>query len=215
MTYHITFLHTSPVHIATFDQLLQEMAPDVTAEHIVSEAYLAEARTQGLTTNLRTKVVHTLTDAANSADVVICTCSTVGGYAQDAAQQTARPVLRVDQPMAERAVALGSRIIVAAAVTSTLEPTRKLILTAADAADKAVELSDLFCEGAWEHFEQGNQDAFINAIAHTLRTAATQGDVIVLAQASMAPAAELCHDLPIPVLSSPRLAIEHARQLLA
>ncbi len=36
------------------------------------------------------------------------------------------------------------------------------------------------------------------------------GDVIVLAQASMAPAAQLCSDLSVPVLSSPRLGAEAA-----
>ena len=211
----LTFLHTSPAHTATFDLLLQELAPNVSVEHIISEAYLDEARTHGLTANLRAKVVNTLIYAADRADVVICTCSTIGGYSQAAAQQTDRPVLRVDQPMAARAVALGSRIIVAATLTSTLEPTRELILTTASAADKDVVLIDLFCEGAWELFEQGDQDAFANTIANTLRASATQGDVIVLAQASMAPAAALCQDLPIPVLSSPRLAVEHALQLLA
>jgi predicted Fe-Mo cluster-binding NifX family protein len=35
-------------------------------------------------------------------------------------------------------------------------------------------------------------------------------DVIVLAQASMAPAAALLSDLPIPVLTSPRTAVAQA-----
>jgi Asp/Glu/hydantoin racemase len=51
---------------------------------------------------------------------------------------------------------------------------------------------------------------YAKAIAARAREAATVSDVIVLAQASMAPAADLLADLPIPVLSSPRTAVERA-----
>jgi hypothetical protein len=43
-----------------------------------------------------------------------------------------------------------------------------------------------------------------------LRQVADQGEVIGLAQASMAGAAALCTDLPIPVLSSPSLGVATA-----
>lgn len=215
MTKTLTFLHTSPVHIATFDRLLGEIAPDMPARHIVDESLLSDARAAGtITPELQQRVSTTLEDAFDDgAAVVLCTCSTIGGCAEDVGRQTSVPVLRVDRAMAERAVQLGPRILVAAALASTLEPTRALLLDAAERAGQAVQLQELLCEGAWERFEQGDQAGYLAAIAEHLRRAASDADVIVLAQASMAGAAALCAELPIPILSSPRLGLEAALQV--
>ena len=40
----LTFLHTSPVHIETFDALLKERAPDIPAAHVVGSAFLRRRR---------------------------------------------------------------------------------------------------------------------------------------------------------------------------
>lgn len=83
-------------------------------------------------------------------------------------------------------------------------PTRELVLSASHEARKEIQLIELLCEAAWRHFEAGDQAAYLQEIAKQLGHAATLGDVIVLAQASMARAVELLPALPIPVLSSPR-----------
>ena len=46
-------------------------------------------------------------------------------------------------------------------------------------------------------------------IAHAIRNVEDPGDVVVLAQASMAKAAEMLRDYPVPILSSPRMAEQH------
>jgi hypothetical protein len=211
VTKTLTFLHTSPVHIATFDRLLAEIDPSIPAKHVVDESLLHDARAFGITSDLTQRITQTIVDAiADDAAVVVCTCSTIGGCAEQANHVTDRPVVRVDRAMAERAVATGKRIIVAAALASTLTPTRQLILDVADQAGKAVAIIEVLCEDAWSHFERGDQSGYLGAIAACLHQAAPAGDVIVLAQASMAGAASLCTDLPIPILSSPRLGLEAA-----
>lgn len=206
----LTFLHTSPVHIATFDRLLAELAPTIPARHIVDESLLEQARAAGLTPALEQRVTRVIAEElAGEAAVVVCTCSTIGGCAERAGHAAGGPVVRVDRAMAERAVAMGERIIVAAALASTLAPTCRLIDDVARRAGKSVALSEVVCEGAWVHFERGDHAAYHQSIAASLR-AAPPGDVIVLAQASMAGAAALCADLPIPILSSPRLGLEAA-----
>ena len=212
MTKTLAFLHTSPVHIATFDRLLAEIAPGVAARHLVDESLLAEARGAGaITPALEQRIADALREAsAPDGAVVLCTCSTIGGSAEAAGARGGLAVLRVDRPMAERAVTLGRRILVAAALSSTLAPTRELILEAARAAGKPIELTELLCEPAWALFERGDLAGYAQAIAEALRAAAGHADVIVLAQASMAAAAPLCAELGIPILSSPRLGLEAA-----
>lgn len=146
------------------------------------------------------------------ATVVVCTCSTIGAVVEELNGNTSATMLRIDRPMAREAVARGSRIVVAATLTTTLVPTRELIASAARQAHKQVEIIDLLCEKAWSYFEQGDQQAYLQEIAHQVEDAASLGDVIVLAQASMARASEFYANLPVPVLTSPRSGLLAAIQ---
>jgi hypothetical protein len=212
----LTLLHTSPVHIATFDHLLAELAPNIPATHLVDESLLQEARTAGqITPQLAQRIMTTLQAAFDQEQtVVLCTCSTIGGCAEAVGAQIGRPVLRVDRAMADQAVALGQHIVVIAALASTLTPTRQLLEAAGQQANKPITLVEVLCEGAWARFEQGDQAGYWQMIAAELRRSARLGDVIVLAQASMAGAVPLCHELTIPILSSPRLGLAAALALL-
>lgn len=207
----LTMLHTAPANVTTFGNLLQEMAPDIPAEHILDESVLYDARTAGeVTPAVAARIEAKVLSADPDAALVLCTCSTIGGAAEQITHPNAGPVMRVDRAMAERAVALGDNILVVAALASTLAPTRDLILEAAKAAGKTVQVSELVCEGSWAKFEQGDTEAYWQAIADCLHRHAHKGEVVVLAQASMAGAADLCHDLDAPVLNSPRLGLEAA-----
>src|SRR5690349_9195426 len=129
MTSTLTFFHTSPAHVATFDTLLTEVAPDVVARHLVDEDVLHQARDGGrLTAEMQAQVsrdIHDLVD--DGASVILCTCSTIGGCAESYTGTQGSTILRVDRPMARRAVELGRRIILAATLASTLAPTAELI----------------------------------------------------------------------------------------
>jgi hypothetical protein len=212
MTKSLAFLHTSPVHVATFNRLLSELDPSISARHIVEEDLLNAARAAGeITPALDQRIAAAIHEAgAPDGAVVLCTCSTIGGSAEAAGERAGQAVLRVDRPMAERAVGLGSRILVAAALASTIAPTRALIVDAAGRAGKPIELTELLCTPAWALFERGDQAGYAQAIAEALRVGAGDAEVIVLAQASMAAAAPLCEDLGVPILSSPRLGLEAA-----
>lgn len=114
--------------------------------------------------------------------------------------------------MAERAVALGRRIVVVAALESTIAPTRALLLDAARRRGATATLVEVVCADAWTHFTRRDTSDYLRAIVDCLRAVAARGDVLVLAQASMADAADMCTDLDIPILSSPRLSVEAATQ---
>lgn len=207
----IGFLHTGDVHVSTFGALRAELAPAWQDVHVVDESLLADARRQGITAELAARIdarLHELAD--RGADIVVCTCSSLGGYAEGRTADLGVPVLRADRPMAEAAVAAGRRIAVVATVDSTVGPTRDLLLDAASRAGREVELVEVRCAEAWPHFEKGELDAYAQVVARKAREAAPGVEVIVLAQASAAPAAGLLADLPIPVLTSPRTAVARA-----
>ena len=71
----------------------------------------------------------------------LVTCSSIGLAVELSRSFVQIPVFRVDQPRAERAVQLGSRIGVAATLRTTLEPTAALIAAQAQAVGKPVQIN--------------------------------------------------------------------------
>jgi hypothetical protein len=211
MSKTLAFVHTAPINKATFESLVSEIDPTIPVKHYLDESLLRDARAHGITSELAERIERAMNDAMEEdTAVVVCTCSTIGGAAEQTILANGQPVLRVDRAMAEQAVAMGSDIVVAAALESTLAPTSDLILEVAAAQGREVTIHPLLCVGAWERFEAGDQAGYWAEIAGALHRAEFLGDVIVLAQASMAGAAALCSDLPVPILSSPRLGAEAA-----
>ncbi len=205
----LVLFHTAQSNAELFDALLKQIAPDVPVQHIVDEAILREARAAGAVTDtMITRVDTTMSQVISHDSFVLCTCSTIGGLAE----QTSERVLRVDRPMAERAVSLGPRILVAATLQSTLEPTRALLMDVACAMNRPIHLTELFIESAWPYFESRDKDGYAREIARCVEDAVTRNsyDAVVLAQASMHEAEALCAHLPVPVFSSPRLGLEAA-----
>jgi hypothetical protein len=211
----LTLFHTSPANVSTFDGLLAELAPsgDVTVQHVVDESILREARDVGrLTPAMQWRVEQRVQNllAEDGGAVVLCTCSTVGACAEGAG------AIRVDRPMVARAVTLAThRVIIAVTLHSTLGPTRALVLDEVSRAGKALEIVEVFCDGAWAHFERGEKELYLCNIANAVRGVARTGDAVVLAQASMVGAEKYCADLDVPVLSSPRIGLAAALAALA
>ena len=112
--------------------------------------------------------------------------------------------------MADQAVLKGPKILLVAALESTLEPTMQLIRESAEALQKSVQIKPLVVAGAWAYFEKSNLTTYLNLISEQVRQAAVDVDVVVLSQASMALAVEALQDLKCEVLSSPKLGVASA-----
>ncbi|MFE0795830.1 aspartate/glutamate racemase family protein [Streptomyces mutabilis] len=197
----LALLHTSAVHVPVFDALRDEAHPGLELRHHVDAELLDRARREGpraVTDAVRAVVRRA---DAEGARAVLCTCSTIGGVAESVAADAGVPVLRVDRPMAAAAVAAGSRVVVLAALESTLAPTAELIREEARRAGRAVDVRVSLVEGAWSRFEAGDTEGYLRLVAEAAE-AVTGADAIVLAQASMAPARESA-EATVPVLASP------------
>ncbi len=205
-------LHTSSVNRDRFGALLREMAPPaVSWIHNVREELLRDALDDVAEARQTAAISAALAELhANGAAHVLCTCSSIGRLAELAGRRLGLPTLRVDRPMAERAVAQGRHILVVACLPSTLVPTSALLREAAAAGDRQVEIETMFLPSAWRLFQDGDEAGFARAIAEAILDSPLTVDVVVLAQASMAPVADLLGRLPIPVLSSPRLGVAAA-----
>ncbi|MEU9859319.1 aspartate/glutamate racemase family protein [Streptomyces sp. NPDC047971] len=202
-------LHTSAVHVPVFDALRDRHHPELDLRHHVVEELLERARAEGphaVVGAVRDALAEALADGARA---VLCTCSTIGAVAERCAAELGVPVLRVDRPMAAEAVGW-ERIVVVASVRSTLAPTLDLLRE--ESGDRTSFVTTLVVDGAWERFEAGDRDGYLDTVAAAVdRVDPDGGGVVVLAQASMADAAERT-TTPLPVLSSPRLGLAAAAE---
>lgn len=202
----VGFLHTAQVHVATFEALSREVMPSARTVHRVDPEALELARQRGTEERVRAVVTGHLAELREAGcGVVLCTCSALGGIAEGLSGD-GLVVIRIDRPMLRRAVTLGPRIGVLAALTSTVEPTTRVLAEEAGGADVTFEISVV--DGAWDAFLRGDAEDYRSRIAGAARALSSRCDVVVLAQASMEPAAALLTGLGTPVLTSPRSAVE-------
>ena len=206
----LTLFHTTASNETLFRGLLAEMSPEIPSRHVVAADLLDRATAQGrVTADIAADVKDRMRAALDDgARMLLCTCSTLGTCAD---QMNDPRVLRIDRAMARRAVAKGGRVLVAACVASTLDPTVALLREPASPGQRETpQIETLLMADLWPHFQLGEPMVYWQGIAERLRERASAFDCIVLAQASMAGAADLLSDLPIPVLSSPRIGMEAA-----
>jgi Asp/Glu/hydantoin racemase len=211
-------IHTSATLVPIFQQLCQAKLPGVEVFNIADDSLIKDVIARGQLTpaTARRVVQHVASAEAAGADYILVTCSSIGRAVETAATLVQVPVLRVDQPMAERAVETGRRIGVIATLPTTLEPTADLIQRRAQQAGKGIELTSRLCEGAFEALMGGDaarHDALVTAALKELMAGV---DVIVLAQASMARVVDGLSGVGkrVPILASPGLAVDYLATVL-
>ncbi|MBX7122246.1 MAG: aspartate/glutamate racemase family protein [Opitutaceae bacterium] len=215
----LALIHTSATLVPVFQQLTKARLPTVETFNIVDDSLVRQIGAKGgITEDIAARVASYIASAASGgADCILVTCSSIGPAVEAAAASVHVPVLRVDQPMADRAVQTGRRIGVIATLPTTLNPTADLVRRRAALAGKSVELTARLCEGAFEALMAGDAERHDSLVASALRELSRQVDVIVLAQASMARVVDTLSELDrrVPILASPPLAVEHLSTVLA
>lgn len=214
----VYIIHTSLVSHAELNALFAELVPDAKVHNIVDDSLLHDVMQHGgITPPVVSRMcAYVQAAAANGADLIFNQCSSVGEAADIAAQLVSVPVLKVDAPMAEQAIASGTRIGVVATVKSTMKPSCNLVRAKAAEAGKAVEVVEYLVDGALDVLmKEKNRDKHNAMVLEKVRRAEAECDVIVLAQGSMTVLLPELQDVKKPVLTSPRLGVERARQLLA
>ena len=211
-------VHTSATLVPIFQQLCSDKLKEVDVFNIVDDSLIKDciARNQLTAANSRRVLGHILSTADGGADRILVTCSSIGPAVEAAAQFVTIPVLRVDQPMADKAVNVGTRIGVVATLPTTLRPTIDLVERRAIALDRKVTTTAQLCEGAFDLLMSGNTAAHDEMVAKGILDLVGKVDVILLAQASMARVVAALPSDPArpPILSSPSTAIDYLATVL-
>jgi Asp/Glu/hydantoin racemase len=206
-------VHTSATLVPVFAELCSKYLPGIKVFNIVDDSLIKNTIACGeLTASTSKRVVNYAASAQEAgADYILFTCSSIGAAVETAATLIGVPVLRVDQPMADKAVSTGKKIGVIATLSTTLEPTSDLVKRRAIAAKKEIELKAVLCEGAFDALMSGDAATHDKKVGDALKQLVNEVDVIVLAQASMARVVDAltAEEKKVPILASPPIAMEY------
>jgi Asp/Glu/hydantoin racemase len=208
----LALVHTTALTVPAMRELAARVAPDVRVVNLLDDSLLADVIGAGAVTDAVNDRLEAYVQQARNigADAVMTCCSSVGATF-DRLNAGDLPVLRVDRPMAERAVHSGARIGVIATVGTTLEPTAALIRDTARAAGKDITLETVLVDGAFSALQGGRAEEHDRLVTSALQGLLERVDVVVLAQASMARLVATLNPAPsIPVLSSPESGLDAA-----
>lgn len=213
----VVVVHTGPATIQPIKQQFQQILPDVRVVNLMDDSLLNDVIAAGHLTEAVTGRIFSYMQLGQQMGAValLNACSSVGEAASAARPAIAIPIIKIDDVMAEQAVAAGPRIGVVATVKTTLEPTVRLIKAKAAAAGQSVEVTEALAEGGFQALLDGKPEVHDDIVKRTIQSLADKVDVIVLAQVSMARLVPSLTDLKVPVLSSPQSGVEAVRDALA
>lgn len=215
----VAFIHTSPPAIGPLMQFYTEAAPELEITNLLDDGllrFLAAKNLPGALERL-TDMIKTAS-RVYEAELAMVTCSSVSKeMVEQLDAEFDLPVLKIDSPMAHRAVRAGQRIGVAATFAPTLVPTCKLLSEAATEAGTEIEIIEEVSTDAYEALLAGDTSSHDALLLDVVKRLEQQRvSTIVLAQVSMArilPQVE--SSVSVPVLSSLHTSLEAIRAALA
>lgn len=199
-------------------QYYSAQAPDLLITNLVDDGILRHLGAGNLSAaERRLDEMMAVARREYGCELAMITCSSVPLSMARALQQAhGVPVIKIDGPMARRAVETGTRIGVAVTFLPTIEPTSNLLRETAAALGREVEVLIASAPEAYQALFAGDLATHDRLLLQAVETLAGQGaEAIVLAQVSMArvqAAAQV--RTGVPVLSSFDTSLEAIRLAL-
>lgn len=211
------FIHTAWMMVEVIKEELDTFGLPMKAFHIWDESVLVDfMRAGGITPPVIRRLSHHAVSMEEAgADIIIFTCSSTSPAVDVVRRLVNRPVLKIDEPMAEEAVKKGRSIGILATVATTLEPTSQLLKEKASEAKREISISTALCEEAFQALLQGDREKHDRMVMEKAKALSRDVDVLVLAQGSMARLTlPLRRQVSVPVVSSPSLLMEKLKAMI-
>lgn len=211
MIQKVGFIHTGVAIADIFKPMIAERLSGIATFHIVDDSLMQDFLNAGelipVIVRRFCKQVELAEEAG--AELIIVTCSSIAPAVDIARKMTAVPVMKVDEPMAEKAVSMSDQIGVMATAKTTMGPSVKLIEDKAAEVGKQIEINTSLSSEAFDCFLRGDMDKHDQILRDAASDLKGKVGVVVLAQASMGHLAGAIQEIVgVPVLTSPPLAMD-------
>ncbi len=214
----IGFVHTGVPIGMLLKKMMSESMPDIPSFHIVDDSLIQDLLQTGeFTPSILKRLCAQISMAKEAgADIIMVTCSSIAPGVDFARKLVDVPVMKIDEPMAEKAVAAADTVGVLATAKTTLVPSVQLIKQVADKKGKPVKVESKLISEAFDFFLQGDMENHDRLVKEAGVELAQQTDVLVLAQASMSHlATEIEKASGTPTLTSPQIAINALKKMVS
>lgn len=212
----IAFVHTVAFLAEEFRRRAAAELPSASVFHILNESLLQDLlRGEDALLVHRRVVAQVMLAVDAGAALVVMTCSSTSPGLDIARRLTGVPLLKIDDPMAARAVELGRYVGLVCTARSTVGPSTDLLQAHAAQQNRAIEVVSRVDDAAYAAILAGDRARHDKRVLDMAAQLAPAVDVLVLAQASLA------HLQPVlttttgrPVLASPDLLMNELKNRL-
>jgi aspartate/glutamate racemase len=146
--------------------------------------------------------------------LILLACSTFNYAAELARPMIDIPILQIDRPMMELAVAKGRRVGLLATLATTVPSSERLLRIVAAENQREVEITTVLRAEAFAALQKGDTETHNSILLEEIEKLSKNVDSIVMAQLSMSALAPLLHDTAVPVYNSGTTGFERIRQSL-
>ena len=210
----ITLLHTVKSIYNSFPSLLEEaLGEKIKMINIVDEILISNTLEKGEFTswNKERLLCDMRVAEEEDSDLLVVTCSSLTPYVLEMADRISKPLVTIDSAMCRTAAKKGENILVLATAATTVGPTMDRIKMELDRIGKKALLRSSLRTDAMDALKRDDVDEH-NRILSEESGKYMDADVVVLAQASMAPAKESVERVKDwVVLTSPESCIEEVK----
>lgn len=170
-----------------FGKPFAQANPDIQVYNIMDDSLLSDTlKYNGMTPSIASRMLNYAKAAeASGADGVLVTCTSVNQATGLIRPLLNIPILNIEEPVAEQAVAAGQRIGVLATLPTSPAAISRVILEKAHEQGKEVELVPSVVDGAFDVLCAGDRDKHDEMVCQALYKLAKEVDCIAFAQISM------------------------------
>jgi len=211
-------IHAAVFTAVSLEPIAKEIMPEISVMHMGDDTIQRDNLAAPLGTIPRHNFYKFVTYARffeeAGIDLIVLACSTFNQAVEYARPMINVPMLQIDRPMMEKAVATGSRIGLIGTLPMTMPSSERLLRQCAEEAGKKIDVVPVLNAEAFKILRAGNAAGHNAMVLEEINKLNGKVDCIVLAQGSMAVLDRETANNPVPVFSSPRLAFKRARAML-
>lgn len=219
MAKSLGIIHAVNLTIRAMQPFLEKFIPEVEVVHLCDDTIQRDNIRAGVGVIPKAnyykfaQYAHNLEEAG--VDMILLACSTFNYSAELARPMINIPIMQIDRPMMEEAVARGPRVGLLATLETTVPSSERLLRIVAAERGKAVDITTVLRPEAFAAIQKGDSATHNRILLEEIEKLSDRVDSIVMAQLSMSALAPHLPPTRVPVYDSGTTGFNRIRQMLA